>query len=103
MEWPGNSEKAVIYFNVSSRVLTAIRSVLTNGASTPSLTFSVRYGTDVSGSGTEVVTGGIVTTSTTAGDNTTALSNPTIPANNFVWFTTSAVSGTVPQVNITLV
>jgi hypothetical protein len=66
------------------------------------VTFSIRYGTDVSGSGTEVVTSGITTTSTTTGTNTTSFNSASIAAGNFIWITTSAKSGTVPQLHVTV-
>lgn len=96
-----STEKIVWFFNPSSYALNEIRAVLI-GSSTPTVTFSVRYGTDISAAGTEVVTGGMSATSTTTGSGFTSFTNATIPANNYVWITTSATTGTVSQMNITL-
>jgi len=49
-----------------------------------------------------VVTAGITTTNTTTGLNTTSFNNATVPANNYVWLTTSATSGTVTLLNVSL-
>ena len=99
---PTNAEKIVLFFTTVALTLSQIRSVLI-GSATPSVTFSIRYGTDVSGSGTEVVTSGITVTSTTTGLSTTSFTNGTVPADNFVWLTTSAKSGTVDQFAASLI
>lgn len=98
---PTNSEKLLLFFTDAPLTLAQIRSVLI-GSSGPSVTFSLRYGTDVSASGTEVVTGGITCTSTTSGVGTTSFNSGAIPASNFVWLTTSAVSGNVSALHITI-
>lgn len=98
---PTNSENLILFYTDADVPLAQIRSVLI-GSSSPSVTFSVRYGSDISGLGTEVVSGGIVCTSTTTGLGTTMFSNGMIPANNFVWLTTSAVSGNVNALHVTM-
>lgn len=101
IEAPSNSEKIAMFYIQSSTALTSIRSVI-SGSSTPSVTFSIRYGSDFSATGTEVVTGGITVTNTTTGLNTTSFNNGTISAGSFVWITTSAVSGTVNSLHVSL-
>jgi hypothetical protein len=90
----------VLFFTTVSITLSQIRSTV--AGSTPSVTFSIRYGTDVSATGTEVVTGGITCTNTTTGVSTTSFDNATVPLDNFVWLTTSASSGTVDQLAVSL-
>jgi hypothetical protein len=97
---PTNSESLILLFTDTALTLSEIRSVVVG--TTPSVTFSIRYSTDVSGSGTEVVASGITCTSTTTGLSTTSFTNGSIPANNFVWLTTSAVSGSVNTLHVTL-
>jgi hypothetical protein len=41
-------------------------------------------------------------TNTTTGLNTTSFDNATVAANNYVWLTTSATSGTVTLLNVSL-
>ena len=99
---PTNSEKLLLFYTDAELTVAQIRSVLI-GTSTPSVTFSIRYGTDVSATGTEVVSDGITCTNTTTGLSTTSFNNATVPANNYVWLTTSATSGTVTQLAVTLI
>jgi hypothetical protein len=101
IEAPSNSEKVAMFYTDSALSLASIRSVLA-GSGSPSVTFSIRYGSDFSASGTEVVTGGITVTNTTTGLNTTSFNNGTISAGSFVWITTSAVSGTVNSLHVSL-
>ena len=101
IEAPSNSEKVAMFYTSSAISLSAIRSVLT-GTGSPSVTFSIRYGSDFSASGTEVVTGGITVTNTTTGLETTSFNNGTISAGSFVWITTTAVSGTVNSIHVSL-
>jgi len=98
---PGSSEKLVLTFFPTAQQVTQIRSLVLG--TTPSVTFSIRYGTDVSAAGTEVVTSGITCTNETTGLSTTTFNNASIPANNFVWLTTSAASGTVNSLNVTVI
>jgi len=97
---PNDSEKVVLFFTTEPVVLQQIRSVVTGV--TPSVTFSIRFGPDVSLTGTEVKTGGITVTNTTTGLSTTTLDNPSIPGGVFIWLTTTATSGTVDLLNVSL-
>lgn len=97
---PSATEKVVLFFTVEPVTVQEIRSVVTG--STPSVTFSIRFGADVSTAGTEVVTGGITVTNTTTGLKTTSFSNPSIPGGVFIWLTTTATSGTVDLLNVSL-
>jgi hypothetical protein len=97
---PTSSEDVVLFFTTTSITFSQIRSTVMG--TTPSVTFSIRYGTDISAAGTEVVTGGITCTNTTTGVSTTIFNNATVPLDNFVWLTTSASSGTVDQLAVSL-
>lgn len=97
---PNDSEKVVLFFTTEPVVLQQIRSVVTGV--TPSVTFSIRFGPDVSLTGTEVKTGGITVTNTTTGLSTTTLDDPSIPGGVFIWLTTTATSGTVDLLNVSL-
>ena len=72
------------------------------GSSTPSVTWTVRKGSDRSATGTEVVTGGTTTTSTTTGSVVTSFNSATIAASDFVWLRTTAKSGTVDEYHLTI-
>ena len=82
--------------------MTKITAVLT-GSATPSVTWTLRHSTDRSATGNEVVTSGTTTTSTTTGSVVTSFNDATIPANSFVWLETTAQSGTVTSLNITMI
>ena len=98
---PTSADKVMLGFTAVARTVSSIHSVVA-GSTSPSVTFSIRYGTDVSGAGTEVVTGGITVTSTTTGINTTSFDNASIPSDSWVWLTTSAKSGSVDMVHATV-
>jgi hypothetical protein len=73
------------------------------GSSTPSVTWTVRHhATDRSNAGSEVVTGGTTTTSTTSGSDVTSFDDATIPADSFVWIETTAQSGTVTELHVSI-
>ena len=97
---PTSSDIFTIFYTKSSATLTKIESVL-RGSSTPSATFTVKYGSDRS-TGTAVTASAITVTSVTTGLATTSFSSATIPAGNFVWIEVSAVSGTVDELSVTL-
>jgi hypothetical protein len=69
---------------------------------TPSVTFTIRHGSDRSASGTEVVTGGTVCNNTTTGTNVTSFDDATIVAESHVWIETTAAGGTVDSFTVTL-
>jgi len=77
----------------TNRAITLQELVFVCTGTTPSVTVTIRHGTDRSAAGTVVDTNTI--TNTTTGTIVTAISDATIPANSFVWVETTAVSGTV--------
>lgn len=100
IENPTATEKIIMFFTTTAMTLSQIRSVIIGGTS---VDFRIIYGTDVSAAGTNTTTNAITCNSTTTGVSTTSFSSATVPANNFVWLTTSAVSGTVTQLSVSLV
>ncbi len=99
LDQPTATENMTIFFTDRAITITKMAAVLTG--TTPSVTWSVRFAADRSTAGTEVITGGRTTTSTTTGDIVTTFNNASIPANSFVWLTTSATSGTVNTIHVT--
>lgn len=81
--------------------ITKISCVLVGSAS-PSVTWTIRQGTDRSAAGTEVVTGGTTTTNTTSGADITSFNDATCPADSILWLETTAKSGTVTSMHITI-
>jgi hypothetical protein len=88
-----------LFFTPMALTLSKIESVVQG--TTPSVTFSIKYGSSLA-SGTEVVTGGITCTNTTTGLATTSFNNGAIPANSWVWVVTTAKSGTVNSLHASL-
>lgn len=101
LEYPTGAEKIPLFFTDTAITITEINSVL-QGTSTPSVTFSIRHGADLSGSGNEVVTSGITCTNTTYGLVTTSFNDATVDADSWIWLTTSAQSGTVNTLSVTI-
>ena len=101
IELPGDSENLSFFFTDKAITLTKMRAILT-GSATPSVTWTVRHGTDRSAAGAEAVTGGTVTTDTTTGSDVTSFDDETIVADSHVWIETTAQSGTVDSIIITL-
>lgn len=100
IENPGASERTVWFRNYVATEIDAIHAVL-KGSSTPSVTFTIRYDADRSATGTELLTSGRTVTNTTIGVNYPP-DVTTIPAGVWVWVETSAQSGTVEELSITL-
>lgn len=100
LQLPLSNEKIALFFTAEEITFTKITSLVVGD--NPSATFSIRFGNDFSAAGTEVVEDGITVTSTTTGLETTLFDNATVGPDNFVWITTSALSGTVDQLHVTL-
>jgi hypothetical protein len=98
---PGLNDKIVLGYEPGSKRIVELRSVV-KGSGSPSCTWSLRHGTDVSGTGTEVVTGGIVTTNTTTGLSTSSFNSATY-AQKYLWLEITALSGTVDQLSVTVI
>jgi hypothetical protein len=101
IESPTGAEDISLFFTDVAITISKMVAVL-NGSATPSVTWTIRHSTDRNAAGNEVVTGGTTTTSTTTGSVVTSFNDATIPANSFVWLETTAQSGTVTQLNISI-
>lgn len=101
IESPTATEDISFFYSDIAITVTKITAVLV-GSSTPSVTWTVRHGTDRSATGAEVVTSGTTTTSISTGSVVTSFNDATIVADSFVWIETTAQSGTVGQISITL-
>jgi hypothetical protein len=101
LESPTNSERVLMFYTNTPLTVTEIRSVI-SGSSSPSATFSILYDSSAAGTGTPIVTAGITVTNTTTGLSTTTFNNATIAAGSFVWIQTSAISGTVNYLHVSI-
>jgi len=102
VENPTGSEDITMFFTAEAVTITEMRAVLL-GSSTPSVTWTIRHhATDRNNAGSEVVTSGTTTTSTTSGSDVTSFNDATIVADSFVWLETTAQSGTVTELHVSL-
>ena len=101
IEAPTASEDLSFFFTDKAITITKIRPILV-GSSTPSVTWTLRHGTDRSAAGAEAVTGGTVTTEVTTGVDITTFNDATIVADSHVWIETTAKSGTVNLAALTV-
>lgn len=101
LETPTATEDLSIFFTTEAITITKMVAVLL-GSSTPSVTWTIRHHTDRSNTGNEVVTSGTTTTSTTTGSVVTSFNDATVPANSFIWFETTAKSGTVTAMMVNI-
>ena len=99
LENPLVNDELTIFFTEQALTITEIRAVLL-GSATPSVQWSLYHGTNRT-SGTLIHQK--TTTSTTTGDDITSITDATIPANSFIWAEIDAQSGTVTEVNITMI
>lgn len=101
IESPSNVEDATIFYTPVALTIYELAAVL-NGASTPTVTWTLRYDSDRSAVGTEIITGGTTTTDVNTGDKITVFDNGVIPANSWVWLETTAQGGTVNDLHISI-
>ncbi len=98
---PTNAEDITLFRANENWTITKIVAVLI-GSSTPSVTWTIRKGSDRSAAGTEVVTSGTTTTSTTTGSVVTSFDSATIATDDFVFLETTAKSGVVDELHVTI-
>ncbi len=94
IESPSASEDISHFFTNRAITITEIRAVVVQSAASPSVTWTIRHGTDRSATGAEVVTSGTTTTSETTGDDITTFNDATIVADSHVWVETTASTNT---------
>ena len=95
---PSGTENLTLFY-VNAAVTVQQLTVSVRGSGSPSINADVFYASTPATSGTSLVTGGVTVTSTTI---TTSFSNAVIPANSYVCLKTSAKSGTVDELAISL-
>ena len=100
VETPTASENISMFFTPVAITVTQITSVIRG---TTSVSFDIQHGTSrATPTGTGVVGTDVVCNNSTTGVVTTAFTDETIPANSFVWLTTSALNGTPTELNVTV-
>ena len=100
VESPTTSEDITIFFTPVAITVTELVGVCIG--SSPSVTYTLHHSTDRSAAGNKVVTVGNTVTSTTTGDSVISFDDATIPTDSFIWLETSATSGTVDSIHISI-
>ena len=83
-----------IFHTLGVTTITNVSSYI-GGNTSPSASFDIKYGTDLTAAGTQTVTAGYTVRNTTGVTSVTSFDNATIPANNVVWAEYTALSGVV--------
>jgi len=89
---PVAGDKLPLLYTWSSLTLSEVRALVVG--TSPSVTFSLRHGSDFSAAGTPVKADGMDATNTTTGESWSSLDSPEIPAGSWLWIVVDAVSGT---------
>jgi len=100
IETPGGAEDLTLFKVTSAATITEMYAIV-KGTS-PSVTWVIKHGTDRSGGGASVLTAGTTTTDTTTGSTVTVFSDATIAANSWVWLVTTATSGTISSLGVSI-
>ncbi|MEA5417391.1 hypothetical protein [Synechococcus sp. BA-132 BA5] len=95
MASPQANDRRILLRAPQALTISRVDAVLSGGTS-PSVSFSLRHGADVSATGTAATTDPITVTSTTTGSASTSFQSPTIPSGHWFWLQVTAVSG-APQ------
>ena len=99
---PATGQEGPEFFTSVGITLNEMRAII-QGGTTPSVDWTVRFGTNRNGTGsTEVVTGGRVSTNVSTGDAVTTFDNGVIPANVWVWLELTTVVGAPVTFSVTL-
>ncbi|MFO7630849.1 MAG: hypothetical protein R6W06_15330 [Prochlorococcaceae cyanobacterium] len=69
---------------------------------TPSVTFSLRYGADYSGAGSKIKILDMTATSSSTGDSWSSFDNAVVPAGSWLWLVVESISGTVLSLHVSV-
>ena len=101
VEDPTSSEDIDIGFVFSAITIQEIQAVVV-GSSTPSVTINPKHSTDRSAAGNAILSSATAITNTTTGQNLTSFTDATVPADSHIWLETTAKSGTVDSLAVTI-
>jgi hypothetical protein len=99
---PQANDRRILLRAPQALTISRVDAVLSGGTS-PSVSFSLRHGADVSAAGTAVTSTPMTVTSTTTGDLFTGFQAAVIPADHWLWLEVSAVSGSPAEMTVSLV
>ena len=92
LDSPQANDRRILLRAAQALTISRVDAVLSGGTS-PSVSFSLRHGADVSATGTAATTDPIMVTSTTTGSASASFQSPTIPSGHWLWLQVTASSG----------
>ena len=96
---PQTNDRRILLRAPQALPISRVDAVLTGGSS-PSVSFSLRHGADVSAAGTAVTSTPMTVSSTTIGATTTNLLNPQLPDDHWLWLEITSVSGSPAALSV---
>ena len=100
LSYPLAADKLPLLYAASALTIAEVRALV--GGTTPSVSFSIRYGPDFSAAGTSIRLAGMSATSTSSGDSWSSFDNAVVPAGSWLWIVVEAVSGTALSLHVSL-
>lgn len=97
---PGPTENISLFFTTVAITLTQILEAIQG--TTPSVTYNINFASTRNASGTKIFTTDRTVTGA-SGTSVTSFNNSSIPANSYIWLTTSAASGTITDFSLTII
>lgn len=101
MPSPQANDRRILLRAPQAQTISRVDAVLTGGTS-PSVSFSLRHGADLSATGTAATTDPITVTSTTTGSTSTSFQVPEIPAGHWLWLQITTVSGSPAVLTVSI-
>jgi hypothetical protein len=98
---PQADDRRILLRAPQALTISRVDAVLTGGTS-PSVSFSLRHGADVSTAGTAATSDPITATSTTSGSGSTSFQSPNIPAGHWLWLQVTAASGSPAELTVSI-
>jgi hypothetical protein len=100
LSYPLAGDKLPLLHAASSLTIAEVRALV--AGTTPSVTFSIRYGPDFSAAGTSIRLAGMTSSSTSSGDSWSSFDSAVVPAGSWLWIVVDAVSGTALSLHVSL-
>ena len=100
LSYPAAGDKLPLLHAASSITIAEVRALV--AGTTPSVSFSIRYGPDFSAAGTSIRLAGMTSSSTSSGDSWSSFDNAVVPAGCWLWIVVEAVNGTALSLHASL-
>jgi hypothetical protein len=97
--YPVAGDSLTLFYTQTDITLLQVAAIL-RGTGSPSVTYSLKYASDRSSSGTAATA--LTTTSSTTIASLATVQNMPIPSNNFLWLEISSIGGNPTELNITV-